>query len=130
GLFQKRRSHHFFQLLVELVQIAGAAGFGILDRESTRAECDRVAVMENLLGDRRAVDRGAVGAVEIADDPVAFLEGQFAVLAGKRREGEADIARLAASKDERGAQERDVVAAALWDQFAVWLSVHERFRWT
>jgi hypothetical protein len=82
GLFQERHVHRFFHLILEFIEAARLAGLGVLNGVTTLGNRDDVAGAEHSFQNAQAIHLGPVGAVQIADEPEAFLEGQFAMFAG------------------------------------------------
>src|SRR5262249_21680358 len=99
-----------------------AGGQLVLDRElSPPADTDLVVGVQQFLKHAGAVDLDAVGAVHVADAPVAFLERELGVNARDVGVAHADVARLAPPDRQRLADQWDAVAAAERDEFAVGL---------
>src|SRR5437016_2383529 len=95
-----------------------------MDDESALADGQLVAGMDDFLLNARAVDLDAVGAVEVAQVPVAVAEVQLGVRPGNVRKAHANVAGLAPPDGHHGAQQRNGIAAPDWDQLAVHLFTH------
>jgi hypothetical protein len=78
-------------------------------------DADLVARIDPLLLDLDPVDLHAVATLHVADEPVAAVDEQLAVVGGDIGEAEHDIATLAAANQKLFFQERDGIAAPLGD---------------
>src|SRR5262249_51781819 len=102
----------------------------VMDSELPLADHQFIAGMEEFLHHPLAVDLDAVGAVQVADGPVAVAERQLAMRAGYVRKRHVNVALVAPADDEVFAEERNGVAATGRDQFTVGFEAHECSLWT
>ena len=88
------------------------------------AELDAIAVRQLVLGDRLAVDEGAVARALVAQDPVAVLLDDLGVLARHVAADQAEVALGAAADAQQRLVDRDdaLAEAVVYFEPGVWLS--------
>src|SRR5262249_25536570 len=99
---------------------------GVVDGEAALGDADLVAGVEHLPLHPRPVDLDPVGAVQVAEVPVAFHERQLAVATRHVRVVQADVARLPPADPERIAERGDGTAAAAGNESTVGFKPHGR----
>ena len=124
--FEQRRE------LAQIVDRAGVRSIGVRGTVAGQehhvgaagaAELDAIAVRQLVLGDRLAVDVGAVARALVAQDPVAVLLDDLGVLARHVAADQTEIALRAAADAEQLLVDRDdaLTEAVVYFQPGVWL---------
>ena len=97
------------------------SGSGLQEHQDRIAGADPIAVFERAFPHRNAVDRGPVGAVEIAQDEASALQLNRAVPAGHHAIGNAQSDRRIAAEDR--------IDAIDWESLATeWAGQHDQSR--